>query len=535
MAFNGTHVQGLQGSEWGVSQRLNTDFHDYISSSKVIKLVGIVLLWLFAISFFQPKRPRIPGARVHGSRGWWEPSFLLKTRFIYDAYRIINSGYDKFKDVPFVVRRYDTDIHVMPMKYLDELRLIPRNELNGKMAHYNNLFKGWSWASVIRDSDLHVTVLTKKLNPDVAKYVDMANEELEYGWHIDVPKPIEWTEVDIQQTLRMLVARMSAKVFVGDPACRDPTWLSLTLNFSQDLFLAGFALRMFPPWMHFLVKPLIPARWRVQKQIDIGTKVVRQYMLKREEQVKAGQRGDGTLFEWMVDHAVGNEGSLEQMAARQCILTLASIHTTAATAANVLFDIIAHPEWVAVLRDEIDETLKTHGELGQNMPVKSWLQHLEKMDSFILESQRHNPPILLTPQRLAMVPLTLKDGTHIPEGTRIAWPGPQHAFDPTITPDPDTFDPMRSYRKRHTGNGQNLHKFMAGQSDPDNMSFGYGGQVCPGRYFAVGEIKLVLMRLLQEFDFASPRGNGHPRSIYADENVILDPYAKVMMKTRQTV
>lgn len=138
----------------------------------------------------------------------------------------------------------------------------------------------------------------------------------------------------------------------------------------------------------------------------------------------------------------------------------------------------------------------------------------------------------VTPRRIAMVLLTLKDGTYIPKGTRIAWAGPQHAFDPVITPDPDKFDPMRSYRKRHNGNGQNLHKFMVGQSDPDNMSFGYGGQVCPGRYLAVGEIKLVLMRLLQEFDFASPKGNVRPRSIYADENVLLNPYAKVMMKKR---
>lgn len=43
----------------------------------------------------------------------------------------------QFKNVPFVVSRLDTDINVMPMKYLDELRLVPRNQLNGKMVHYN--------------------------------------------------------------------------------------------------------------------------------------------------------------------------------------------------------------------------------------------------------------------------------------------------------------------------------------------------------------------------------------------------------------
>jgi hypothetical protein len=85
---------------------------------------------------------------------------------------------------------------------------------------------------------------------------------------------------------------------------------------------------------------------------------------------------------------------VEAMSARLCILTLASIHTTAATVANALFDPIARPRWISVLRYEIHQTLKSHGKLGDNMPVKSWLQHLEIMDSFILESQRFSPPIL---------------------------------------------------------------------------------------------------------------------------------------------
>lgn len=139
----------------------------------------------------------------------------------------------------------------------------------------------------------------------------------------------------------------------------------------------------------------------------------------------------------------------------------------------------------------------------------------------------------VTPQRIAMLPITLKDGTLIPKGVRIAWAGPQHAFDPSITPDPEKFDPMRSYRKRHSGENENLHKFMVGQTDPDNMSFGYGNQVCPGRYFAAGEIKLVLARLLREYDIASPGATGRPRNLHFDENVILDPHAKVLMRSRK--
>ncbi|KAI4597404.1 hypothetical protein KJ359_004510 [Pestalotiopsis sp. 9143b] len=525
MAFNDTNITDPKWADGGLRDLIGA-VQERLLASKATTLLGVVLLWFWVLSFFQAKRPRVPGAQMHGSRGFWEPSFFLQLRFIWDAFGIISSGYEKFKDVPFVVSRLDTDINVMPMKYLDELRLVPRNQLNGKM----NLFRSWPWASAIRDSDLHVHVLSRKLNPDLPRYVQLAYDEFEYGWDKDVPQPEEWTKVDIQNSMRMLVARMSAKAFVGEPTCRDPVWLGLTLNFSMDLFLAGFALRMFPPWSHWFVTYLIPARRRVQKQIDIGTKVVRELMEERGEAAESDD--DGTLFEWMAKNATGTEGTLQEMAARQCILTLASIHTTATTVANALFDLIGHPEWIDVLREEIDETIKTHGDLSKDVSVKTWLQHLEKMDSFIVESQRLNPPILLTPQRIAMIPITLKDGTHIPVGTRIAWPGPQHAFDPNVTASPKAFDPMRSYNKRYAGSGENLNKFQCGQTDPDNMSFGYGNQVCPGRYFAVCEIKLVFMRLIQNFDFASANNGVRPRTIYADENVILDPYAKVMMRKR---
>jgi len=129
------------------------------SNGYYVKWTVFVVFFASIVISLQPKRPRMLGAPLHGSKGWWEPSLLLSLRFIYDAYNIIDTGYKKvcfifgdyfasrhdtdtvhkhqFKDVPFVVRRLDTDIHVLPMKYLDELRLVPRNDLNGKMVHYN--------------------------------------------------------------------------------------------------------------------------------------------------------------------------------------------------------------------------------------------------------------------------------------------------------------------------------------------------------------------------------------------------------------
>lgn len=365
----------------------------------------------------------------------------------------------------------------------------------------------------------------------------------------------EWIEVDIQQMMRMCVARMSAKIFMGYPACRDPEWLKLSIDFSIDLFTCAFLLRMFPPFLHSIIGPLLPPRWTIARNLAKARKIIGPLMEKHRECLRrkaAGETGPGveeddTLLNWMMDNGNEKENRLDEMATRQSILTLASIHTTSMGVANLLFDLCAHPEWFPVLREEIAEVETDLGRLGEREDIgaKQWLPRLEKMDSFFLESQRVNPPILrrsslassqppgltlaVAPQRLAVVPLNLKDGTHIPAGTRIACANADILSD--SMPSPSTFDPMRAYRKRHeTGE---LNKHQAGQTEKENLHFGYGKQACPGRFFAVGEIKMVIVRILNEFEFKYPEGKTRPRNFYADENVFPDPRARLLMRKRR--
>ncbi|KAI0436660.1 cytochrome P450 [Xylaria telfairii] len=510
---------------------------EYFERATTSEIIAILVAVYFIFSFLLAKKsPTVAGAPVYGYRSFFEPTLWVQIRFTTNAFNIIESSYKKLKNVPYVLRRYDTDITILPIKYLEEMRLIPRSKLNGKKAQVNNLVPKWTWTQVMMDSDLHVNVLNAKLNPELPKYIDIAGRELNYAWNIDVPRPKNWTEVDIQQSMRMLVARMSARIFMGQPACREEEWLKVSIEFTYDMFLAAFTLRMFPPWMHPFVAHFVPARWRIRRQMKVAKKYVGALTKKHEAAMRNGEKGEDTLLGWMVDHGTEKEKSIPEMAARQCVLTLASIHTTSMSVSNLLFDLCAYPEWFPVLRDEIDEVVKTYGKIDESeLNHKQWLAKLEKMDSFIVEDQRINPPILLNPQRIAIVPLTLKDGTKIPVGARIAWAGHHHANDPDVVPNPEKFDPMRSYRKRYANNGELKNRFTAGQTDKNSLSFGYGGQACPGRYFAVAEIKLVLMRLLLEFDFKLQEGKTRPKIMHADENVFMDPHAKLMMRIRRDV
>lgn len=59
------------------------------------------------------------------------------------------------------------------------------------------------------------------------------------------------------------------------------------------------------------------------------------------------------------------------------------------TAAQTLFDLIARPEYIEPLREEILEALDTDG--GWK---KTTLTKMRKLDSFMKESQRFNGPSL---------------------------------------------------------------------------------------------------------------------------------------------
>lgn len=104
--------------------------------------------------------------------------------------------------------------------------------------------------------------------------------------------------------------------------------------------------------------------------------------------------------------------------------------------------------------------------------------------------------------------------------------------DPAISANPEIFDPMRSYNKRRSSPSE-ANKNLAGQTSPDNLAFGYGKLACPGRAFSVGEIKLILARLLSQYEFRFPDGQGRPLNMYADENVFPDPKARIMMRRRR--
>jgi cytochrome P450 len=127
-----------------------------------------------------------------------------------------------------------------------------------------------------------------------------------------------------------------------------------------------------------------------------------------------------------------------------------------------------------------------------------------------------------------LVPITLKDGIHIPAGTRIACAKADVVY---IDSAVRSFDPMRWYRKRH--DTAELNKHLVVVPENEYIHFGFGRQACPGRHIAIGMVKMLMIKLLSDYEFKYPEGKERPKNFSADEYCFLDPRAKLLVRRKE--
>lgn len=92
---------------------------------------------------------------------------------------------------------------------------------------------------------------------------------------------------------------------------------------------------------------------------------------------------------------------------------------------------------------------------------------------------------------------TFKNGMHLPQGTRVnGIPSGAISMDPKIWDNPEEFDGYRFLKLRQAERDTNKHAFTSHTL----FLFGAGKHVCPGRFLAEAEIKIVTAIFLLNFD-----------------------------------
>ena len=229
----------------------------------------------------------------------------------------------------------------------------------------------------------------------------------------------------------------------------------------------------------------------------------------------------------MVQEARGIERDPQRLSQLQVILALASIHTVQMSIVHLLYDLVSHPDCLEMLRDEIISTYRDN---------KCWnrqcYNNLGKLDSVMRESQRLNPPQFLSFHRIMRQDFVLSDGTKLPNGSHVCMATQAIQNDPATTPDPTNFNPLRYYKLRQRPGEEYLHQFA--NADRTALNFGYGKNSCPGRFFASLEIKIIVTKLLMDFDLKLIPGQQRPRNTTVHEFIVPDMTAKILFKRRRS-
>lgn len=303
----------------------------------------------------------------------------------------------------------------------------------------------------------------------------------------------------------------------------------LSLTFSS-VFVSLVVLRLFPMWTHYFLSWLLPSTYRGHYYIRNAKKLLVPEIQRRRQATVAGKPStkNSNLLSWMMEIASEAEGDAASLAHLEVVMSLASIHTSQMNAVHVLYDLVARPEYITPIRDEIREVSKEDG--AWMKWEKPSFTKLRKLDSFMRESQRFNPPTLLSMHRVMMQNHQFADGTVIPRNAHISMAVNAIQNDPEVTPEPETFDGLRYYKLRQQDCESHLHQFSTTQEKI--LNFGYGTNSCPGRFFASLEIKIILVRLIMDYDYKFPDGKGRPENLKAHEFIFPNSEGELLMRRR---
>lgn len=365
----------------------------------------------------------------------------------------------------------------------------------------------------------------------------------------------DWTEVDVVDRITQIVARVSSRMFGGTTLSRNKEWIQSSIAFATDGFIGAQELKKYPEFLKPLVARFIPAIQNIKKHYAAAEEAAIPLL---KERASTGSKAFDLLY-WMDEDAKGAEKDHtfrkpipESSSSRinnlpiLCLVagillkvSFAAIHTSAAAPSQLLYDLCAMPEYIEPLRQEIDQNLTEEGFIS-----RQGFQEMVKLDSIMKESQRFNPLLLITFERVVTKDYALSDGFVIPANTTIGIPAHSISMDPKIFPEPEIFKGFRfaeAASNVHTGLENKAPSVAFAAAHPSSMAFGYGRHACPGRFFASAEIKAIMVYLLRNYDFKFPPpseadkslGEQRPKSLIFETQNLPNPGGRILFKRRK--
>jgi cytochrome P450 len=237
-----------------------------------------------------------------------------------------------------------------------------------------------------------------------------------------------------------------------------------------------------------LLMAFLPKRLRTARQFQ--DKYTKETVQKRLANVAAHGRGD--FMDSMLRHRGEKDGlsdrELEQNAS---ILIIAGSETTATLLSGVTYWLLRSPEALAKVTDEVRSAFQTEADISlQDVGTR-----LPYMLACLDEAFRMYPPVPSGLQRRVLTPSIIA-GYNIPPGTAVSVHQSAAYWSPTNFHRPQRYVPERWLPEAKSDPSS---PYFSDQRDV-LQPFSVGPRNCIGRNLAYAEMRLILARVLWNFD-----------------------------------
>ncbi|KAM3506666.1 hypothetical protein MY11210_007457 [Beauveria gryllotalpidicola] len=505
-------------------------------------IVASVLAAVIAVVFRLSTASKLP---TLNPKGTFEISDRkIKANFQKNAARLLREWFAKNPSKPVVINGDLGPMTILPPSMTNEIRNDPRLSFNEATMEvrvlllasiritdidsqsFHSYLHGFEPFNLSDSHHITKAIVRKDLTKQLAKVTRPLAEETSLALSDLLTDSIEWHEANVRQTVLHLVARISARVFLGDQLCRNADWLRVTKEYTVESFKAAEELRQWPYLLRPIANRFLSSCLTTQAMLKEARAIINP-LLKKRYAVRDAATSAGMPYvesndamDWF---ASADHERLFDAVNFQLVLSLAAIHTTTDLLSETLLRIAKNPEIIPALRDEIVTVYRSDGW------EKTAFYKMKLLDSTIKETQRMKPISQISMVRVVKESLTLEDGTHLRKGERLGVTS-THFRDASNYENPNVWDPYRFVRMRDDPERQNTAHLVS--TTPEHNAFGHGQHACPGRFFAANEIKVALLGILIKYDFELP-DNVDPQVYESGMSLVSDPKVSLRFRRRE--
>lgn len=430
-----------------------------------IALVAFPIFWLASTTYNHLCTTQLPPSLpyVGYGKGWIAS---LRNFFAVTKSRAwVQEGYEKYSKhgrlfVLPAVLGVSAEV-VIPRSQMSWMLDQPDSVLSTSGAHYDILYGEYAFVKpIILKDPYHEHVvhknLVRNLNAIVPDLEDEVIRDLEDLFGMDT---VNFGKFEVMDSFMRLVPRITNRMVIGQPLCREQGLLDAVLGFTLDVIRTQVVLLMIPKMLHWVfgnILALAP-KYHYWRSSRYTVPLIKQ----RVQDIKRKHDGHpdyktwqppNDFITWTIRTALAegrnDEADPYRIAMRMLPINFASIHTTSLTASETMTHLLsADSEVIEALREECQRILQEEGGW-----TKQGLARMHRLDSAIRESQRASPIALTFVQRKVVVKegITTPEGYHLPYGTILSCPWTPVALDDDLHEHPLEYDAFRYSRAKES-------------------------------------------------------------------------------------